>query len=102
MKKIWLVILFIVYCEIIKSQDSRPLAMNKLQYAYNTKNFEQDIYRGVRIKLNKSMIFRLRTYSYDAIQSTLIISYPLQMRLYAYFNLPEYTITPAVSIRYNF
>lgn len=84
------------------AQDSRPNSVGKLQYSLSRSDYERDIYRGIRIHLTSSTIFRLRTYSYDAVQATLIIGHPLQLRVYGYFNFPEYTLTPAISLRYYF
>jgi hypothetical protein len=102
-RKYILLLFFLIITSYCHSQDSRPSSNIIQNHRRNIVSYKNNAtyHYGYRFKLSNQAVIRIRTYSNDALQITFIIGKTYQLRIYYYFNIPEYNITPAISFRIN-
>ena len=101
MKRIVILLLFVLINISSYSQDTRPVvSKNQMAKVLSPKNgFHVSKFPGYNIKI-KPGTFRLRTYSNDCIQLTFIVGNQYQLRFYVYYDVFDNKITNAISFRY--
>lgn len=90
-------ILILLFCSLKAfSQDIYPTSsLSELRSINDFAN-----YKGKTYQVNKYLILRTRVYGKKAVQVSEVFRYrKVQIRIYQYLNIPQFTITKAISIR---
>jgi hypothetical protein len=100
MKK-FILTLMLILPMFLYSQDIVPYK-TVTQFKRNN-NSHTIIYSGNTFKISDASLVRVRLYKHDYVQVTYIHKYKkTEYRVYAYVNLIDKEITPALSFRFNF